>query len=145
MGKIDFGRMILGGLVAGLVMNVGEFVLNELILAEQWAAFMTDAGMSAFGAGQVVAFVIITFLYGIAVVWIYAAIRPRFGAGPKTAVIAGLTLWAVAWLLIGAAFAAGGMVPIGLTVVTIVWGLFEAPIAALAGAWLYQEREAAGT
>lgn len=145
MGKINVARVLLGGLVAGLVLNIGEYILDNLVLAGQWATFVAETGRGAFGAGQIAAFIVLTFLFGIALIWIYAAIRPRFGAGPKTAVIAGLTLWAVAWLLIGAAFAAGGMVPIGLTVVTIVWGLFEAPIAALAGAWLYQEREAAGT
>ena len=33
------------------------------------------------------------FLCGIAAVWLYAAIRPRFGAGLKTALIAGIAVW----------------------------------------------------
>lgn len=139
MGGINVPRMLLGGLLAGFVLNIGEYVLNDIVLAEQWAAFMAESGMGAFGAGQVASIVVITFLFGIALIWIYAAIRPRFRAGPRTAIIAGLTMWAVAWLLIGASFFAAGMVPAGLTVTTIVWGLFEVPIAALAGAWLYRE------
>jgi hypothetical protein len=139
MGKINVTRVLLGGLLAGLVLNIGEYVLNDVILAEQWAAYMAEAGMDAFGVGQIAAFVILTFLFGIVLIWIYAAIRPRFGPGPKTAVIAGLTMWAIAWLLVGASFMAAGMFPGGLTVTTIVWGLFEVPIAALAGAWLYTE------
>ncbi len=35
MGKINMARVILGGLLAGLIINVGEFVLNEPILGEQ--------------------------------------------------------------------------------------------------------------
>ncbi|NQV21979.1 MAG: hypothetical protein HQ511_11240 [Rhodospirillales bacterium] len=143
MGGINVTRMLLGGLFAGLVLNIGEGVLNELVLAEQWSAFMADSGMDAFGAGQMASFVIITFLFGIVLIWIYAAIRPRFGPGPKTAVIAGLTMWVTAWLLIGATFYVVGMYPMELTVTTIVWGLFEAPIAAVAGAWLYREGEGA--
>lgn len=143
MGGINVTRVLFGGLLAGLVLNIGEYVLNEVILAAQLSAFRAESGMGAFGAGQMASFVIITFLFGIMLIWIYAAIRPRFGPGPKTAVIAGLTMWAIAWLLIGASFYAAGMFPTGLTVATIVWGLFEAPIAALAGAWLYREGEGA--
>ena len=143
MGNINVIRVFLGGMLAGLVLNIGEYVLNDVILAEQWFAFRAESGMGEFSTGQVVSFVIITFLFGIALIWIYAAIRPRFGPGPKTAVIAGLTMWAVAWLLIGVSFFAAGLYPVGLTVTPIIWGLLEAPIAAVAGAWLYQEGEGA--
>jgi len=143
VGNINVIRVFLGGMLAGLVLNIGEYVLNDVILAEKWFAFRAESGMGEFSTGQVVSFVIITFLFGIALIWIYAAIRPRFGPGPKTAVIAGLTMWAVAWLLIGVSFFAAGLYPVGLTVTPIIWGLLEAPIAAVAGAWLYQEGEGA--
>ncbi|HSE60477.1 MAG TPA: hypothetical protein VLA99_17380 [Nitrospiraceae bacterium] len=29
----------------------------------------------------------------LSALWLYAAIRPRFGAGPKTALYAGLGVW----------------------------------------------------
>ncbi len=143
MGNINVTRVVLGGLLAGLVLNIGEYVLNHFVLVEQWSAFMADAQMGTFGAGRIAAFIVLTFLFGIVLVWIYAAIRPRFGPGPKTAVIAGLIMWAIGWLLIGASFAVAKMYPVGLTVGSIVWGLFEVPIAALAGAWLYREGDGA--
>ena len=34
MGKINMTRVILGGLLAGLVINIGEFILNDTILGE---------------------------------------------------------------------------------------------------------------
>jgi len=139
MAGINVARMLLGGLLAGLVFNVGEFVLNHVVLKEQWAAVMAKAGMEAFAAWQIAGYIVLTFLFGIVLIWIYAAMRPRFGPGPKTAVIAGLTMWAVGWLLVGASFAIAGLFPADLTAVVIVWGLFEAPIAALAGAWPYRE------
>jgi hypothetical protein len=142
MGNINVTRMLLGGLLAGLVITVGEYILNEIILGEQWAAVLADAGMGEPSSGQIASFAVITFLYGIGLIWIYAAIRPRFGPGPKTAIVAGLTMWALAWLLVGATMIVGGVYPTGLMVAATVWGLFELPIAALAGAWLYQESEA---
>jgi len=34
-----------------------------------------------------------------------------------------------------------GLFPIGLSLIAVVWGLFEATIGALAGAWLYNEAQ----
>src|SRR5437667_4515115 len=42
-------------------------------------------------------FVIGGFVLGVLLVWLYAAIRPRFGPGPKTSLIAGLVLWFLAY------------------------------------------------
>lgn len=36
---------------------------------------------------------------GIVAVWLYAVIRPRYGPGPKTALLAGFTVWLVGWLI----------------------------------------------
>ena len=135
--------MLLGGLLAGLVISVGEYILGWLILGGQWAEVLAEAGMGEFGGGQIAALAIVALLYGIALIWIYAAIRPRFGPGPKTAVVAGLTMWVVAYLLVCAYVSIIGVYPVGLLIAATVWGLFELPIAAVAGAWLYQESDAA--
>ena len=143
MGNINITRVLLGGLLAGLVICFGEFILGWVILGGQWAEVLAEAGMGEFGGGQEASFLMVAILYGIALIWIYAAIRPRFGPGPKTAVVAGLTLWVVAWLLVCAYVIVIGVFPAGLLIAAIVWGLFELPIAAIAGAWLYQESDAA--
>jgi len=143
MGNINITRVLLGGLLAGLVICFGEFILGWVILGGQWAEVLAEAGMGEFGGGQEASFLIVAILYGIALIWIYAAIRPRFGPGPKTAVVAGLTLWVVAWLLVCTYVIVIGVFPAGLLIAAIVWGLFELPIAAVAGACLYQESDAA--
>ena len=43
MGKINLGRVILGGIVAGIVIDIFEGVLNGVVLAKQWADVMTQA------------------------------------------------------------------------------------------------------
>jgi len=139
MGGVNLTRVLLGGLLAGLVLNIGEYILNEVVLGAQWAAFRAAFALDDFTAAQSVGIAVITFLFGIVLVWLYAAMRPRFGPGPKTAVIAGLTLWSTAWLLISASFLTAGLLTAEMAVTTIVWGFFEAPVAAIAGAWLYKE------
>ena len=143
MDNINIRRVLLGGLLAGLVICFGEFILGWVILGGQWAEVLAEAGMGEFGGGQEASFLIVAILYGIALMWIYAAIWPRFGPGPKTAVVAGLTLWVVAWLLVCAYVIVIGVFPASLLIAAIVWGLFELPAAAVAGAWLYQESDAA--
>ncbi len=143
MGTINITRMLLRGLLAGSVICFGEYILGWLILGEQWAEVLAEAGMGEFGGGQTASFAVVGLLYGIALIWIYAAIRPRFGPGPKTAVVAGLTMWVVAWLLVSAYLIVIGAYPTGLLIAATVWGLFELQIAAVAGAWLYQESDAA--
>ena len=142
MGNISIKRMLLGGLLAGLVICLGEYIVGWLILGEQWAEVLAEAGTGELGAIQIASLAIIALLYGIALIWIYAAIRPRFGPGPKTAIIAGLTMWVVAYFLVCAYVIVIGAYPAGLLIAAAVWGLFELPIAAVAGAWFYQESDA---
>lgn len=139
MGKINIGRMMLGGLLAGLVLNVGEFLLNEPILGKEWAAAMEALNRPPISGSAIGWFVVLSFVLGIAIVWLYAAIRPRYGAGPKTAICAGLAVWFFVWLWGFGGSIVMGLYPTKLVVITVVWGLFEVPLAALAGAWLYKE------
>lgn len=91
--------------------------------------------------GAIVIFNIWGFLLGIATVWLYAAIRPRYGAGPKTAIRAGVVTWAVAVFLANLGNYPLGLFPTRLLVISSVVGLVEIVVATLVGAWLYREEE----
>lgn len=143
MGKTNWGRVIVGGLLAGLVLNIGEYLLNELVLGDDWEAVMETYGLGAYTGSDIAMMVAWTFLLGIVLVWLYAAIRPRYGPGPATAVRAGLTGWLLLygfWYLYNLA---SGMFPRDIVTISLIWGLFELPIATLVGAWMYREGEAA--
>ena len=77
------------------------------------------------------------FAAGIAAVWLYAAIRPRYGAGAGTAARAGVAVWFFTWLLSMVAMQNMGVFPIAP--VPLVWTLVECIVATAAGAWLYKE------
>ena len=140
MNRINWKRVIAGGLLAGLIINIGEFLLNGVVLASEWATFRQQLGLDdSFAPEQIAVGVINTFLYGIVLIWLYAAIRPRFGPGPRTALIAGGALWVLAYVLFAATLWAGGMFSTRLMVVSIAWGAIEVPVAALTGAWIYRE------
>jgi hypothetical protein len=142
VGNINLGRVVLGGLVAGLVVNVGEFILNTFIFAQQNTEMLKKLGLPDVNNGMIVRLVILTFVSGVVLVWMYAAMRPRFGAGVKTAIIAGLTLWVVSMLL-SLQLAVVGISSVGDLVLPGIWSLIELPIAAIVGAYLYREASAA--
>jgi hypothetical protein len=35
MGRINYGRVVLGGLLAGLIINISEFLLNGVVFARE--------------------------------------------------------------------------------------------------------------
>ncbi len=139
MGQINTGRVILGGLVAGLVINIGETILNLPIIGAESEAALQAFGLEPAGGGAIAVFVAMGFVLGLVAVWLYAAMRPRFGSGPKTAVIAGLVLWALGVLFPSIVYGVLGLFPVRLLAIVNVWDLFEMPIASVAGAWLYKE------
>lgn len=141
MGQINWSRVVLGGLVAGLVMNISEFIMTvPVVLGTQMQAELTQRNLPRMGGGTIAFYVVMAFILGILTVWLYAAIRPRYGPGPKTAVRAGLTVWFLAFLRSRLGLVALGVFSSQLMVFAAVWGLVEMILASLAGAWLYQER-----
>ena len=138
MGNINMGRVILGGLVAGLVINIGEFLLNGMVLADQMKSFMTQHNFTE-PKNFIVIAVALTFVLGIVIVLGYACIRPRFGPGVKTAIIAGLLAWFGIYFYSGIINGVLFGIPMNTMIMVIVWGLVEFCLGAIAGAWLYKE------
>ena len=137
--NINWARVFGGGLLAGFVINVGEFILNVPILGVEFAEIMAGMNREPPGPGAIMIFVMIAFAIGILAVWLYAAIRPRFGPGAQTAVCAGLTVWTLGWLFPNISFLAMGFFPAKLLVIATLWSLVEVTLGAVAGAWLYKE------
>ena len=137
---MNFGRAILGGLVAGVILNIGEFLLNGVILAKDMQEFFKRCGFPPEPPSSfMVIAIVITLVLGIVIVIGYAAIRSRFGPGPKTAVIAALFAWFGVYLYQNVIALGLGIVPARLAMIAIAWGLVEYIIAAIAGAAVYKE------
>jgi hypothetical protein len=137
--RINWGRVILGGIAAGVVLGIGEYVLHEYVLGARMQEAMIEMEMENPTGADIAIFSAITLVTGILLVWLYAAIRPRFGPGPRTAIVAGLFLWVplnVFWYGYNLAWET---FPQDVITTSTVWGFFALPIATLVGAWLYRE------
>jgi hypothetical protein len=139
MSKINLARVILGGLVAGVVLNIGEFLLNDVVLGTQMREFFARFGLPEPGNRFVVVAVLLTLILGIVIVWMYAAMRPRLGPGPKTAICAGLLAWFGIYLYSGVINGMVLQVPTNIVLIALVWGAVQYAVGAIAGAWLYKE------
>jgi hypothetical protein len=144
MAHTNRGRVILGGLLAGLIINIVEFVTNGVVLKDTWAQIMQGLGKSGqLPASSIVLFNVGGFLAGIAAVWLYAAIRTRYGAGPGTAIRAGCAAWALTSFLPTLGNYAAGILPTRVLLITAVVSLADIVVGTLAGAWLYKEEAVA--
>ena len=139
MGNINIGRIILGGLVTGVILNIGEWLLNGVVLASQMADYLTKHNFPQPTGSAIGVAMALTFVLGWVMILGYAAIRPRFGPGPKAAIVAALFAWfgvVVYPNVIGAAF---GFIPTNLLFLLLGWEIVEYIIAVMVGAWLYKE------
>lgn len=142
MTGINMARVLVGGVVAGLVINIGEFILNMFVLQAEMDAMIARLNLPPFGGQQIGIFTALVFALGIGLIWLYAAIRPRFGAGVGTALCAGSAVWFFAYLYPTVASVVMGIIPAGTATIALVWGLVEVLAGAALGAWLYQEQPA---
>ncbi len=72
-------------------------------------------------------------------VWQYAAMRPRFGPGPKTGVCAGLAVWGFFYLLPGLMMHVMGMYPLGLFAQVVIFQALIMSTAGYIGGMMYTE------
>ena len=124
---MNISGIIKGGLVAGLLINVSEFVLNMMVLQ-----MPEDAG------GSIAFWVVYAFVMGLLTAYLYALIRPRCGAGPKTGVCAGLLVWTLHTLLPAGGMWNMGMAPDGLGI-ALAWSFVELALAGVLAGMLYSE------
>jgi hypothetical protein len=137
MGRINWGRVVSCGVVTGFVWTVLSAVSTWYVGADFNSAvpgnkiFAPSAGLAAF-------LVSVNLGGGIWAIWLYAAIRHRYGAGLRTAAVAGFSWWVVSSLA-DATWGSFRLVPLKALLPLSVVSLPEMMMAALVGAWLYKE------
>lgn len=134
VGKINYGRVLIGGIAAGILLlafdMIGISVLGFDMAAWATAHNLTEPSMAVW--------VISSLLFGLLTAWLYAAIRPRFGAGWKTAAITAAFVWAFFTVLYGT-LTAWGLYTQAELLKFAAWGVIQVFAAAYAAAWLYKE------
>ncbi len=143
MGKINYGRLIAGAIVAAIFYFIIDGMIHGMLLGQEHMAAIREAGkpvvhdptaylyFAAFDLGK-----------GLVVLLIYAAARPRFGPGPSTAIWAGM----VGWFAIEALPQIAAM-PFPFYEKSFYWRwialeIVPMVIGAILGVWIYKESAA---
>ncbi len=136
---INLTRM-LGSFAAGLVLFFITGAVNGAVLNADFQAWMQSMGSLIHPPAQPVPmalWTLMSLIYGLAGVWIYAAIRPRFGSGPKTALRSRIMLWAISKLATSLDLIALGILPNKIIAGELIGSLVATLAAVFVGAWLY--------
>src|SRR6266853_1511621 len=109
MGKINWGRVVLGGLLAGLVLNIVDFLTYGVWLKPDMAAAMTTLGKSPAAMDSAIPlWVALDFVSGIGLVH-------QIGESPM------------------------GFMPQRLMTIGTCVALISIPLATVVGAYVYKE------
>jgi hypothetical protein len=145
MAAINTKGVMTAGLVAGVVLNVIDFLSNTFVLGKGMQAELTAINPSLWLAmtdpRNNVVFVAIDFILGVLLVWLYAAIRPRFGPGPATVMRAAAFTWTVATLM-WAFFPLLGLTSFASYVLGAAISFANFLVAAYVGGRVYTEADA---
>jgi hypothetical protein len=143
MGKINWSRVLLGGILAGIGANILAFGSWYLFLQGGWSADMAQLGRPIQETVGFNGFWIVWYFFvGITATWLYAAVRPRFGPGAKTALIAGIGYWIFAYLLPTVGWESFMKLSGGLLVKDAVANFAVIIVATVIGGKWYQESSA---
>jgi hypothetical protein len=136
MNKINWPRVLGCGLLAGMVW----IILGSLVTAWLGRGFaaLPNNHLGKPTPGFMAFNMVIDLLEGVSILWLYAAIRPRYGGGAKTAVIAAFAWWFIVTLG-DATWCSFGFFPPRMVIPLMVGTLPALVLATLAGAKLYRE------
>jgi hypothetical protein len=126
MARINVGRVIVGGIIAGVICFFGDGIVHGVLLKDRWAGIMTALGKSSADVGRQHP-------------GYFLAYDLLKGPGPATALLAAITIWL---LVIPTPII--GLLPMEFfsakfAVLWSLYGLVPIIIGALIGAWIYRE------
>lgn len=143
MSGINVNRWLAGGVAAGILIWILEGIGGLLYMDQMEAALAAHSLSMELSAGIMVLTVVISLVAGLTLIFFYAAARPRFGPGPRTAIIVAVAFWVGAWLTTLVGYQMIGLYPTGLLVMWAIQGLVEMILAGLLGGVIYREGQPA--
>jgi len=141
MAGINYPRVLLGALAAGVVANIGDTVINSLIMVDDMRKMAQRLNLdwtAVAGTGAMITWATIDFVYAFLIVWTYAAIRPRLGPEPATAAMAGLVIFAASTVVLFG-FQQMGIFALDAFIKNAAASAVVAVLAGLAGGAVYRE------
>lgn len=125
--------ILLGGVVSGLFIILGELPLNLWLLAEDWHALFTQFGLAEPSAMVALQGVVKLLLLGIISTALAFNLRIENTESPWFGIKTGLLIWFLIWAWVQWGMLLAGYVSFKVALYTTLWGFVELPIAVYLG------------
>lgn len=136
--SVNVKSVITSGLVSGVIINLSAISMVPLV-GNEMDEVLASRGLPPLSNMAMLFFSMLSFIFGISLVWLYALVKEQLGAGTKTAIIVSLIFWFFTYFLSNVSLVVYGFMPVRLTVIGTAWGLGELILASIVGSKLYKE------
>jgi hypothetical protein len=126
------------GLITGLIIIISAATMVPVVGDEMDLA-LAKFNLPPLSIGDMIFFFGVSLFTGIMLMWLYSTLLTTFKKRVKTIIISSLIIWIPAYCFASLANVVYGFMPIGLTIIGIIWGLGELLIAGLIGSRFYKE------
>jgi hypothetical protein len=139
---MNTSKVVVAGLAAGVVATLIGFIGFGMLLGPRFEAEAVAVAPALQGRGMtggaIATNVFAQIVIGILLVWLYAAIRPRFGPGMKTALYAAAVVW-ICGFLFHLDMLNLGMITAGTYAMASIVAFVQVVASAGVGGMLYRE------
>ena len=135
---INSGKVVVGGLVAGVVANGLDYLFQGVVLRPDFEIMRQRLNLDPVAANNPVPWIIVDFILGFLLIVTYVGFRARWGPGPKTAIYAGVVIFVSIASVMGA-LTAIGVFTTDTYLKSSALSLITTISAALAAAFVYKE------
>ena len=139
MKGINIGKWLIGGIAGGALIWVIEGISSMFYMHHMEEVLESHSLKVEVTTATFAISVLASLVSGLLLVFFYAAARPRFGAGPLTAVIVAVAIWIGAFVPSLLGYHMFGLFPVSLLTHWGLVGLGEMIAASLLGGWIYRE------
>jgi hypothetical protein len=136
--KINVKSVITSGLISGLLINLSAISMVPVV-GNEMDIVLASRGLPPLSNMAMLYFCMISFIFGVALILLYALVKNQLGPGIKTAVIVSFVFWFLIYFLGNVSMVVYGFMPVRLTVIGTAWGLGELLLAGIVGSKLYKE------
>ena len=137
---INVKSVITSGLVAGVIISLSAITMVPVV-GNEMDTVLANRGLPPLSNLKMLYFCFVSFIYGIFLIFLYAALTPQFKSKTKTAIVASLIVWILSNVIGNVANVVYGFMPVKLTVIGTIWGLMELLLAALVASRLYERSQ----
>jgi hypothetical protein len=138
---MNWKRIALGGLLAGVVMNAIDFIpyillggSDRLMELQKVGVYLQEPRFPFMPL-----WILGVFAMGFFAAWFYAVARPRLGAGPQTALMVGLALGLMSHVPYNFTIVSWGQQGRFLPLVWMCTGIVELVVGTLVAGWVYKD------